>query len=444
MEGIISRYDEELNGVLIDENGISVSIPGALAGERIRYHIEHKSPHQPKAWGRCDALMQPSVDRVKPPCPQSWPAAGACCGCPLMHMAQKLQNAVKKEFVLKSLNQAGITYIRDLLWHPAAETLHYRNRTDLVADEQRGRFVLGSYMSRSHRVVATRTCPILRPPLSQVLEHVVSMAQKLGISAAKNVVQYSGAIRYVSLFANENHEVLIDIVCKSAEGKAPVWLPIFAQKLMEFSQVRGVSYSINDSPNNAIRTQPSQTICGVSHLVERHGRVESLFSASGFTQLNSQTASDIYYAAREWLPSRPQVLWDLYCGAGAFGRIVQPVKALYGAEFSASAINAAIQASQNDEFDTHFEVINLEKTWPLWPEPDVVLVDPPRKGLSQCVLSHLHHHPVPTLIYMSCNPESFAQNAAVLNETYVLERIEAFDMLPQTRHAEVLGMFKRR
>ena len=444
MEGVISQYDEELNGVLVDEKGVRVSIPGALEGERIRYHVEHKSPHQPKAWGRCDALIQASVERVNPPCPQSWPVCGACCGCPIMHMSARLQNAVKKDYVLKSLHQAGINYIRDLVWHPAPETLHYRNRTDLVADEQHGRFVLGSYMSRSHRVVATRTCPILRPPLSQVIGHVVSTAQKLGISAAKSVEQYAGAIRYVSLFANEEHEVLIDLVCKSANGQVPAWLPMFARRLMEFSKVRGVSYSLNDSPNNAIRTQPSQTVCGVSHLVEHHGRVDSLFSASGFTQLNSQMATEIYYAAREWLPSRPHVLWDLYCGAGAFGRIVQPVKVLYGAEYSSSAIDAAIRASQNDEFETHFEVMNLEKNWPSWPEPDVILVDPPRKGLSQCVLNNLIRHPVPTLIYMSCNPESFARNVAFLNDAYVLERIEAFDMMPHTCHAEVLGLLKHR
>ena len=444
-KGTVTQYDDEFNGVIINEKGIAISVPGALVGEEIHYHIEHISPHAPKGWGRCDGLLNNiSPDRVKPPCGVAWPVAGGCSGCPLMHVSDALEQKLKTQFVLNALQKAGVNYIHSLSFHSPAGTLNYRNRTDLVAAERGGRLVLGSYKPRSHDVIVTTFCPILRMPLNSIIKQVVRAANDLRIPACKPVVQISGALRYVSLFANENREVLVDLVCKSAAGYPPVWLESFAKRLMAFSPVRGVSYSLNDSPNNAIRVAPSQTICGVSRLTEHHGSTASLFSASGFTQLNTEIAAKIYQSAREWANMRANVVWDLYCGAGAFGRTFAPAKSLYGAEFSESAIEAARLVSQNDPFDTHFEVMDLEKVWPQWPEPDVVLVDPPRKGLSTNVIRHLLAMKPPAIFYMSCSPETFAQNVSALSESYVLERIEGFNMMPQTRHIELLGLLRKR
>ncbi len=444
MEGQIVQYDDELNGVLITERGVQVSIPGALLGEKVRYHIEHSSPHAPKAWGRCDALLVPSPNRVRPVCPIAWPTVGQCAGCPLMHILAQTQNQLKQQITLDALSKAGINYIRTVPFHPASQTLNYRNRTDLVAAQWNQKFCLGAYKNRSHDIVPIQFCHILRQPLNSVLRFIVKAANQHRIPAYRNELQSQGSIRYISLFANDQREVLVDIVCTSAQEHTPSWLNPFAHRLKDFSSICGVSYSINDSPNNAIRTEAAYTLWGKERLPEHHGNIISLFSASGFTQLNSQMAAEIYAAARDWLPSRPHVVWDLYCGAGAFGRTLHPSKKLYGAEFNAPAIEAARQTSKGDPFETHFEVINLETNWPDWPLPDVLLLDPPRKGLSKLAIEKIKQTLFPTILYMSCNPASFASNVAELNDHYVLQRIEAFDMMPQTRHVEVLGMLCRR
>ncbi|MBR4985002.1 MAG: 23S rRNA (uracil(1939)-C(5))-methyltransferase RlmD, partial [Proteobacteria bacterium] len=439
MEGCITEFDSDLNGILIDEHGIRVAIPGALIGEKIRYHLEHKSPHEPKAWGRCDALLAPSPARVKSPCPYAWPCAGACAGCPLMHMSAQLQAKLKTDLVLNALKKAGILYIQKLRFHTSDETLRYRNRTDLVVTEIRGKLVLGSYKPRSHDVLPFKQCLILRLPLNDIITCIAKTANAQQIPAYKNVNQPHGALRYVSLFANDDGHVLVDLVCKSAQGQAPAWLDGFAKSLIAFSPIKGISFSLNDSPNNAIRTAPSQTLCGATRLPEHHGSTVSRFAASGFTQLNSQIAAKIYTSAKDWLPATPKIVWDLYCGAGAFGRIMAPSQSLYGAEFSPSAIQAAQEATQGDPFQTHFEVLDLEKAWPQWPRPNVILLDPPRKGLSPKVIQNLATSRVETLIYMSCNPETMAQNIAALPD-YVIERIEAFDMMPHTKHVETLAL----
>lgn len=362
-----------------------------------------------------------------------------------MHCVPALQDELKKSLVLQALQKAGIHYIRDLTYHADGPRTGYRNRTDLVAAEIGGKLVLGAYKTRSHDVVETRACRILRQPLSRVVDCIVKQANQNRVPAYRSTPQYAGALRYVSFFANQDGDVLVDLVCKSANGAPPEWLKRLAHGLKTLKNICGVSYSLNDSPHNAIRIAPSQTIWGLERLPEKHGNITTFFSASGFTQLNTDVAAKIYGCARDWLTSKPAILWDLYCGAGAFGRTIQPYKALYGAEFSAQAIESAKFAARDDSFKTCFEVLDLEKTWPEhWPQPDVIVVDPPRKGLSMSVMTRLMQSHVPVILYMSCNPESFARNIAVMDKVFVLERIEAFDMMPQTKHVEVLGLLRRR
>ena len=442
MEATITGYDEELNGTFTDSRGLVVSIPGALKGETIRYHLEHVSPHQNKAWGRCTELLKPSPQRIKSPCRYSWPSCGACSGCPLMHMNRPLQRTLKYHYVLDCLNSAGIRHIRKFPYHEAPSQLRYRNRTDLVFAEIRGRRILGSYMPRSHKLIQTRVCMILRPPLNQVIAHIVDTANTRAIPAFATTQQPDGALRYVSLFANAEGKVIVDLVCKSAGGSNPSWLDAFAADLGSFAPVEGVSWSINDSPNNAIRTNPSATLWGKSRIPEYHNDVVSLFTAAGFTQLNTDVAAQIYKTAQSWFEQRPQVVWDLYCGVGAFGRTMRPTRLLCGAEFNGPAIEVAQKLATSDPWKSRFEVVDLENRWPDdWEFPDVILVDPPRKGLSRAVIQKLAQMHAP-IVYMSCNPATFAQNVAALSGKYILDKLEAFDMMPQTRHVELLGLLR--
>lgn len=444
--GYVLDFDDDFNGIILDDRQRKISVPGAIPGETIQYHVEHYSMHEPKGWGKCDALIKPSNHRIPhTKCPICWPTAGMCPGCPLMHIDDATQADLKRKFVKRTLLNAGITYIDNFTFTPAKQVFHYRNRTDLVAASVKGKFILGAYKPRSHDIVETKTCVILRPPLNQVVSFVVSVARSMRIFAAKPGLTFDdGALRYVSLFANTDGKVLIDLVATSAHGNPPSWIKPFAEQLFSFSPVAGVSFSLNDSPNNAIRIAPSTTLFGKHTLPEKHGDILSQFAASGFTQLNTQMAAIIYQKAASWLDRKPRVVWDLFCGVGAFGRTLAPSKDLYGAEFSPSAIQAAIQCAQNDSCTSHFEVMNLEKQWPSnWASPDVICLDPPRKGLNPFLIDKLLQYGPPTLIYMSCNPVSFARDTALLHAKYTIDKFEAFDMMPQTKQIETLALLKR-
>ena len=249
LQGNVVDFDDDFNGIVVLDDGCKVAIPGAIVGETVQFHIEHRSMHEPKAWGRCDGLVKTSNARIlKTKCRTCWPTAGMCAGCPIMHIDDSTQAQMKRTAVERALAKAGITYIDEVPFVRADSVFHYRNRTDLVASEIRGRLVLGSYKPRSHDVIETKVCPILRPPLNQALAFIVSTARKMHIFASKPGVFFAtGALRYVSLFANAEGKVLVDLVVNSAYGKVPNWIRPFANKLKEFSPIVGVSYSINDS-----------------------------------------------------------------------------------------------------------------------------------------------------------------------------------------------------
>ncbi len=444
-QGTIQTLTPDGDGAFVDARGCTVSIPGTLPGETVQYRIAHVSPHEKRVWAVSCGLMTPSPERQKPRCETCYPVNGLCGGCPIMHMSAKLQASFKKDIVLNALRSAGINYIHDLEYHEAPAPFGYRNRTDLVVGLAQGRPILGSYEPRSHRIIPTRHCPILRQPLNQVMDAVTRLIAKEHIPVYEFGRMMRGALRYISFFANDAGDVLVDFVVSSDERATPNWVMRFANDLKNtFSRIKGVSFSINDTVNNAIRIAPSQILWGERTLDEHYGSLITKLSASGFTQLNSDIAAQIYRTARDWFERPARVVWDLYCGAGAFGRTMAPSSALYGAEFSTTAIDTAKQLAQTDPWQSQYEVMDLEKQWPNWPKPDVILLDPPRKGLSQLVIDHLAKHNDTDIFYMSCNPESFAKNLAKLDPNYEILRIAAFDMMPQTRHVEVLAHLKHR
>lgn len=446
-KGIIETLTSDGDGALTDERGCLVSIPGTLPGETVEYRVDHVSPHEKRAWAMCCAVKAPSPDRVMPRCESCYPVRGQCGGCPIMHMGAQLQSAFKKKTVLDALQAAGINYIRDLEYVEAPSPFGYRNRTDLVAGMMRGRPVLGSYEPRSHKLIVTKYCPILRQPLNQAIAACVATMTKEHIAIYEPGRSSLGALRYVSFFANDAGEVMVDLVVTSgADHKEPQWLRRFATSLREaFARISGITFSINDSPNNALRVAASELIWGEPTLIEHYNALETRLSASGFTQLNSDVAAKIYASARDWLERPARVVWDLYCGVGSFGRTMAPTHRLFGAEFSPTAIKTAQSLAPKDAWQSVYEVINLEKEWPgHWTRPDVILVDPPRKGLSQLVIDKLAEIKGADVFYMSCNAESFAKNVAKLDPSYEILRLAAYDMMPQTRHVELLAHLKHR
>lgn len=437
VEVVVERLSDEAFGVA-EQDGMTLFIYGAVPGDRVRVAVEHISHHRPVAWCRVETVYTRGNGFVSPRCPHAAPVRGRCGGCPAMHIKGSLQGEMKTDRVRSALEKAGLSV--PVHWHDADATLSYRVRGHFVPARVDGnRVILGSFAPRSHDVVPMVGCMAVRPGIASVAERVENDLSQHPVPLHPE----PAGLRYVTLRGSAAGEVLVELVVN--RKRAP-WLEGAANRFMAIHGVVGVSVSVNDSPGNAIRIAPSSTLCGSATIREPVGAVALDMAASSFSQLNSDTAAAMYGAAAERV-GQASVVWDLYCGLGGLGltaALRQKEARLYGADLIASTLNLARQAAAREGVRAVFDEVDFRQQVALsWPEPDAILVNPPRRGLDRGVVELLEKQRG-RLVYMSCNPESFARDARDMMESnYSLRSVDAYDMLPQTTHVELLGLFEK-
>ncbi len=424
----------------VDVDGTTLLVYGAVPGDRVTVAVEAMSRQKPIAWGRVKDVMERGSGFVTPPCGRAAPVAGRCGGCPTMHMTSALQDRLKHNRVAEALEEVGIR--APVGWHGAEAKFAYRNRGNFVpARTKKDAIVLGSYAPRSHNVVWMKGCKTVRPCIAAVTRRLEIVFSKKEIP----IHPEPGALRYVTLRGSAEGEVLVEFIVNAW----PVpWLDAVSAEVGAWDPVVGVSASVNESSGNAIRVAPSLRLLGRETLEEPVGALVFDMAASSFSQLNSETTAKMYQAAAESI-SKATVVWDLYCGFGGLGLTVanrDTSTGLYGADVAEESIDLARNAARRHGITAHFETVDLSERFTLhWPDPGVIIVNPPRRGLDETVLGLLKQSPATQIVYMSCNPKSFARDARVLADAHFnLVKVDGYDMLPQTTHVELLGVFEKR
>jgi tRNA/tmRNA/rRNA uracil-C5-methylase (TrmA/RlmC/RlmD family) len=247
--------------------------------------------------------------------------------------------------------------------------------------------------------------------------------------------------RYLVLRGNRAGEVVGELIFGRAMAAPPAWTEQLAERL----GWAGWGWSVNEDAGDAVRRGEPVWAAGAASVMERYGRLELPIGTAGFAQLNAAAAGAMYELAGSWLAGA-ETVWDLYCGMGAIGLhgvVVGGVSKLFGAESGASSIEAARSVAATLSVQAKFEVMTAADAFAAgWERPDAVVVNPPRKGLEAAVLAGLLTLRPAKIIYMSCNPDSFARDASrLMAEGYRLDEVSAHDLLPQTRHTELLARF---
>ena len=443
------RKGQVVSGVRVEElgpdalgsarvDGVDLLVAGACPGDVVDLEIAHVSHHQPRAWCEIARVTSRGEIFVEPACGNQWPVRGECGGCPAMHVDPAAMGAAKEGAVAAALLARGRDVEVD--WNPSGVTLGYRNRGQYVVARRGGRVSLGSYAPRSHRVAPMDGCPVAREPIAETAAALEEVLAGAGVP----IHPEPAGVRYVTIRSCAEGRALVDIVITV---EAPGWLDSLADEIVAVDGVDGVSCSVNPGGGNAIRTAPSSILRGAGTCIEEVGGVRLELEASSFSQLNSEVAGRMYRAAAEAFGA-PRVVWDLYCGAGGLGLTVaaaSPGAKLYGADSVPRSIElAAANADRAGVAATH-EAIDLSERGPGgWPRPDLILANPPRRGLDPPILERLASTEAGALIYMSCNPASFARDFEELASSgWRLDRVEAHDMLPGTAHVEILAALSR-
>jgi len=415
--------------------GKELLVAGALPGEQVSFQIEHEGQY--RILGRLTKVLTASPNRVRSNCPQ----AHKCQGCSLINWAPSAQLQFKEDLI----RQAATLLPEDprpklLPIRGADQTFAYRTNAKLVVGRQRGRVLLGLYRRGSHDIVDIGDCPLHHPLINKV---TAVLREEI---ARQNMPVYDpnrqqGLLRYVSIKVSPQHQrVLVTLVSRERNYREMTFLAKWLVK--KVPEVVAVHELVNASTGNVILSGETFKLLGKMDLLDQVGDIKLHIAPTAFFQVNHEQAGRIYRLVREWAALQPgQSALDLYCGIGGIAlHLAQDAGLVVGVEVVDAAVrsarrNAQLNGLNNCDFrsgDVADLIHDLHGA-----QPQVAVLNPPRGGCDEEVLKALIELAPPTLIYVSCHPQTLFRDLAILVQNgYRAEQLQPFDMFPQTPHVE--------
>ncbi|HEY1556183.1 MAG TPA: 23S rRNA (uracil(1939)-C(5))-methyltransferase RlmD [Kofleriaceae bacterium] len=450
----------ELTATELDEAGYGVGTSDGrrihavdlLPGERAEIAIDHESPHKPEAWGRVvRRLGAASAERVEPHCP----AFGRCGGCTWQHLAYPAQLAAKHRRLAEALAgvpavRAGTVAIADV--RPSPDQLGYRNKGKYVVGRAGDHVVLGAYAPRSHVVVDTIGCRVVASIVDEIATWVRGAADRAQLVPYDEATR-SGELRYV-VVREAGGDVLVALIV--ATGTPRGKLEKVANALARHPAVRGLVAIANDRRDGAIVPSGSsgQVLLGHGHLVEQLAGVPVAVGASEFLQVNRAQAAALYARVAELAlatsAGAPRVAVELYAGLGGIGlHLARAGVRVVAVEIDPDAVSQLRRAAERaglplEAIAGDAAALGPELRARLGAAPGIAIVNPPRKGLSDGARALLVELAAPTIVYVSCGPDSLARDlSALADDGYAPDAIEPFDLMPGTAQVETIVRLRR-
>jgi 23S rRNA (uracil1939-C5)-methyltransferase len=435
----------EVTATSLDEAGHGVGPAGKrlihvadlLVGERAEVMIDHASPHAPDAWGHLvRRLGPPSSARVAPACPNF----GRCGGCVWQHLAYPAQLAAKRARVAAALGRDEVAEVR-----AAPAVIGYRNKGKYVAGRAGEHLVLGAYAPRSHDVVDMLGCKVVTPVIDEVATWLRGAAE-LARLAPYDEATRQGELRY-AIVREAGGDVLVALVVASQTARSK--LEQVANALARHPAVRGVVALENDRRDGAILPSgaSAQVLLGHGFLVETIAGARVEVGAGEFLQVNRAQATALYERVAELAGARPGLAAiELYAGVGGIGlHLARAGASVVAVEIDRDAVAQLRRAAERAKLPiTAIAGDAGDVRGQLAGTPDVVVVNPPRKGLSERARGLLGELAAPVIIYASCGPESLARDLSWLaTRGYAPDAIEPFDLMPGTAQVETVVRLRR-
>jgi len=375
-----------------------------------------------------------------------------CVGCPLIDLPYPEQLMRKRSIVAELFGRySSLAAVEVPRVVAAPQRLGYRTRVKLVVRRNRDQIALGLYVPESHRVIDITSCPVHPRPVNQAAQYLKKKILELDIMPYDERDD-RGELRYIDFrFSAAREELSVTLVTRHSSFPAGVQL---ARSLMKrFPFVTGVVQNVNEARGNVIWGPGFRTLAGRETLMERIADVKLVFPPGAFSQANPATARKLYETVSKFadLTGRETVL-DLYCGVGPISLfLAASARQLWGVDESELAISTAKQnARRNGRGNCRFFAGDVASTARKLMNDagtmELIVVNPPRKGVQPAAMEAIVEFGAPKLIYVSCEPMTLARDLdRLVNAGYRTERLALFDMFPQTEQVEsVVGLGKAR
>lgn len=410
-------------------DGFTFFVEGVLPGEVAQVKISEVR----KNFGRAVLikLLKRSKDRTEPPCP----VFGKCGGCQLMHLEYGAQLEAKRQRVVDALIRVGkYEKVEVLSCAPSALPLAYRNKIQLPVCHMLGKLELGLYARDTHDVVPIEKCYIHTEIGEAVFQKVRGILQQHQLTP--------DLITHVLIkSAVKSQEALVVLITK--EKKSPLLKQLAEEILKECGCVRGVCQNYNPTTTNKVLSSDFSLLAGEMFITETICDLTFTVSPASFFQVNVFQAEHLYLTAIDSLAlSGNERVLDAYCGVGTLSLILaRTAKEVVGIEWVEEAVidaknNACVNGIANARFVCMDAEEGLKDVGPI----DVAVLNPPRKGCSLPFIEQILKLSPQKIAYISCDPATLARDLALLKANYSLQKVQPFDMFPQTAHVETLAL----
>lgn len=439
---IISDLSSEGNGVGKYE-GIAVFVPMAAVGDRLKVRIVKVLKNY--CFGKLEEIIEPSKDRIEVDCP----IFRRCGGCDFRHISYESELAYKGKRVAENMRRIGgidLPY-GEAIAPPKVD--RYRNKAIYPVRLQNGKLVIGFFAKRSHDVIDCSDCMLHPEFFKEVVETVKSFIEAYHISVYDEV-QHSGLIR--SLYIRHAEATGEVMVCLIINGNSLPHHEEFVKSIkVVLPDITSIVLNINQEKSNVLLGERCITLYGKDNITDTLCGVDFEISPLSFYQVNRGGAERLYRVAKEFacLTGNETVI-DLYCGAGTIGlSMAKELKTLIGVDIVPASIeNAKQNARRNHINNAEFICDNAADAAIKLKErnlsPDVVIIDPPRKGCEPSLIDTIAQMGPQKVVMVSCDSATAARDAALFEKVgYQVNKIQAVDMFCRTVHVECVVLMSR-
>ena len=441
-EAVITDYTAEGQGIAHIE-GITVFIPNAIAGERVRVRIEAVR----KTWaaGKITELLEKSPHRVNRQCP----VAKLCGGCDFWHMDYAEETRLKAARVRDCLNRLAGEKLDEVPILAAPDCCGYRNKAQYPVASKKGRAYAGFFRAGTHDVVENSRCLILPQETDQVKDAVIDHVNQFRVPVYDETA-HTGLLRHIYVRRGAVSGKIL--VCLAVNGRTLPHVPELVARLQKIPGFTTLVLSVNTKKGNAVLGDEFITLYGPGFIEDTLCGLNFRLSPRSFYQVNHHQAQRLYQAAIQLADiSKEDLVLDLYCGVGTITlAIASAAGKVMGVEVVPQAIedakdNAVRNGIGNAEFfcgDAGEAAMALEAKGI---HPDVITVDPPRKGMNADTIEAITRMSPRRLVYVSCDPATLARDIALLKQRgFRVGKAMAADLFPRCSHVESICLLTRR
>ena len=443
----IERLSSDGSGVAHSADGEAVFVPGTAPGDEARVRIVKDCGRY--AFGILDELLTPSPDRIPVDCP----VAGPCGGCSLRHLDYAAELRAKQESVLDAFRRIGGLEVPVLDILPSPDVDRYRNKVQFpVGIDKNGVPCIGFYAGRTHRIVPCPDCKLQPSVLNEIGNALCAFFARQGIRPYDEQ-SGKGLVRHIFLRRGAHSgQIMVCLVCTRA--KLPHAEQLCTALRGQFPAISTILLNVNAKNTNVILGSENHILYGPGYIEDTLCGVPVRLGPLSFYQVNTLAAERLYGVAAQYAQLTPDdALLDLYCGMGTIGlSMAEQCRELIGVEIVPEAIesakaNAARMGEAVAAKSRFFCADAGQAATQLAAEglhPDIVMLDPPRKGCDEATLSAVVRMAPRRVVYVSCNPATAARDAAWLEQNgYHAEKVQPVDLFPRTKHCETVVLLSK-